>query len=65
MSAEVVDMESRRPHFAVYDPVSRQAHVLPVSLVTKMIDGTLPIDGWDESATRGLLRLLLETVAND
>lgn len=65
MSAEVVDMESRLPHFAVYDPVSNQAHVMPVSIVTKMIDGNLPISEWDESATRALLRLLLETVAND
>lgn len=63
MSADIVNIEDHRPHFAVLDPVSNQAHVVPVALVVRIIDGEISASECDQSMIRALLRHLLEVLA--
>lgn len=65
MSAQIINLEDRRPHFAVHDPVSKQAHVVPVALVASIIDGDINVSDCDQSMIRGLLRHLLEVIADE
>ena len=65
MSAEIINLEDHRPHFAVHDPVSRQAHVVPVALVVSIIDGAIEVSECDQSMVRALLRHLLEVIADE
>lgn len=65
MTAEVINMEDRRPHFAVHDPVDNKTHVVPVSLVVAIIDGAVEPCEVNASLMRALLRHLLEVVADE
>ena len=65
MSAQIINLEDRRPHFAVHDPVDNKQHVVPVSLVAAIIDGSVEPFECDPSMIRGLLRHLLEVIADE
>lgn len=65
MSAEIISMEDHRPHFSVHDPVDNKQHVVPVSLVVAIIDGTTEPFECDASMMRALLRHLLVVIADE
>ena len=65
MSAEIINLEDHRPHFAVHDPVDNKQHVVPVSLVVSIIDGAIEVSECDQSMVRALLRHLLEVIADE
>lgn len=50
---KVVDLDSQRPHAVFLDPVSKNAHVVPISLVEKWADGSMKPD---EECVRAIIQ---------
>lgn len=59
--SNITSIDEYKPHFASFDPVTRNAHVIPVELVENIINGRIELSECDEpeSMVRALLHSLL------
>lgn len=63
MSADIINIDDHRQHLVVFDSVDNRMHVVPVALVVSIRDGAIDPFKCDKSMMRGLMRHLLEVIA--
>lgn len=58
---KVTSIDEYRPHFASFDPVTKNTHVIPIELVESVMNGETDIQECEQwqAMTRALLHSLL------